>query len=463
MKKSLTIALFLFANLYLIGQPIVFNKNFGSSSEDVGFTSVIVSSGGYATLGWTEGTANGLSDFYLVRTDEDGNELWNKKYGLSNRESGLSIIESTSGGFILGGSSRSLGNGLSDCIIYRTDINGNELWHKTFGFPYEDYLRSINELPNGEILLCGYTENSNGDKNLLTAKLSANGDMVWWGSHGGSNHEEGWSVTADNFGNCYFGGWTQSTSNGNSDFLLVKKSYSGETIFEYSYGGNNVDSGQSLLVEGDIVIFAGSSHSFGSGKSDVLLLKLDLDGNTISQKSFGGTKHDYCRRICKTSSGYALTGYTENFSAKGLDIFVAFADDDLNVYNHTVIYEEQNQEAWDIDYQESNTFIVTGKGILADQSDNDMRLIKLNYYAVGSLDLQIDDWNYLPNPSSGIINLHGFNNNDKLLIYDQVGRKISTLSVTDSTVDLSHLSSGIYYIAKESRRMQQFKKLVLVK
>ncbi|MFN8319170.1 MAG: hypothetical protein U0V54_07055 [Saprospiraceae bacterium] len=307
MKNVLLTPLFVINVVFLSAQPVVFNNNYGTNSEDVGFSSVVLPDGNYLTLGWTEGTSNGLSDFYLVKNDASGNVLWKKTYGYLNRESGLSITASVTGGYILAGSGRSIGNGLSDCLIYKIDEDGNELWHNTFGFPTDDYLRSLHELPTGELLICGYTEFGNAGKNLLAAKLDAEGDVIWWESIGGSSAEEGWTVTADASGNSYFGGWTQSTSNGNSDFLLVKKSVSGITQFIKTYGGSNVDSGLKLLIDSNRLVFAGSSHSYGSGLSDVLLLNLDLNGNQISQKTFGGPDHDYCRSICKTNDGFALT------------------------------------------------------------------------------------------------------------------------------------------------------------
>ena len=63
---------------------------------------------------------------------------------------------------------------------------------------------------------------------------------------------------------------------------------------------------------------AGDTDSFGNGKSDVYLIKIDKDGNKVWQKTFGGSKDDYANAITPTKDGgFIVAGYTEYRSSDG--------------------------------------------------------------------------------------------------------------------------------------------------
>lgn len=95
--------------------------------------------GGYIALGITDnfGVA-GSRDYYLVKTDSSGNELWYKTYGGNQQDGGTSIEVTSEGGFIIGGGSDSYGMGITDTYIIKTDSLGNIQWSKTYGTPKDD-------------------------------------------------------------------------------------------------------------------------------------------------------------------------------------------------------------------------------------------------------------------------------------------------------------------------------------
>jgi len=94
------------------------------------------SDGGFIISGWTGGSDN---DCYLVRTNSVGDTLWTKTFGGTGDESAKQTHQTSDGGFILAGSATSFGVGDDDIYLVKTDSDGNFLWQKTFGGLGGDY------------------------------------------------------------------------------------------------------------------------------------------------------------------------------------------------------------------------------------------------------------------------------------------------------------------------------------
>ena len=108
-------------------------KTFGGSKDDYGRYVQETCDRGFIIVGFTESFGAGSADAYLIKTDADGNEDWSKTFGGSEDDGGESVRQTSEGGFIIGGTTYSMGSGSSDAWLVKTDTVGNKQWDQTFG------------------------------------------------------------------------------------------------------------------------------------------------------------------------------------------------------------------------------------------------------------------------------------------------------------------------------------------
>ena len=97
---------------------------------------------GYLITGYCQPKGKENLDVFLLKIDKDGNEIWNKSFGGWKEDVGEKIIE-TSDGYIIGGYTESYGNGDADFWIIKVDENGNEIWNRTYGGSRTDFGKDI--------------------------------------------------------------------------------------------------------------------------------------------------------------------------------------------------------------------------------------------------------------------------------------------------------------------------------
>jgi hypothetical protein len=100
---------------------IQWNRTCGGEKDDHATSLVETSDGGYILAGCTESFGQGDEDFWLVKTDADGNMQWNRTYGGSDSEKVYSMIQTSDGGYALAG----------DGLLVKTDAYGNMEWNRT--------------------------------------------------------------------------------------------------------------------------------------------------------------------------------------------------------------------------------------------------------------------------------------------------------------------------------------------
>ena len=150
-------------------------KTFGGPKRDVGMSLQQTEDNGYIICGYTSSYGSGDWDVYLIKTDSSGNLKWEKTFGGSERDAGYSILQTADGGYVLCGYTKSFGSGDRDVYLLKIDPSGNKQWQETYGGTDFDVGLSVQQTPDGEYVICGETKSyGSGNKDVYLIKTNSN-------------------------------------------------------------------------------------------------------------------------------------------------------------------------------------------------------------------------------------------------------------------------------------------------
>lgn len=132
-------------------------STYGGPDDELAFSVVPISTGGLLIGGATRSFGAGDYDMFLAKTEDNGNLDWSKTYGGAFGEWGAYLLELPQGGFALAGSTQSFNNLLDDIYLVRTDADGNLLWQQTYGQERKDIPHSLALAPDGGFLLSAHS------------------------------------------------------------------------------------------------------------------------------------------------------------------------------------------------------------------------------------------------------------------------------------------------------------------
>jgi hypothetical protein len=254
----------------------------GGTSSDYGESVVQTSDGGCAVVGNTTSFGAGSCDLFIVKFSTSGSVQWSRAVGGGNSDYGKSVVQTSDGGYVVTGNTKSLGAGYPDLFLVKLSSSGSLEWAKAVGGTEADYGNSIVQTTDGGYVVVGYTTSFGaGYHDLFLVKLSSTGSLEWAKAVGGGSNDYGYSVIRTTDGGCAVAGNTKSFGAGSCDLFIVKFSSSGSVEWAKSAGGGNADYGYSIVRTTDAgYAVAGYTMSFGAGSYNLLLVKFDSDGNT---------------------------------------------------------------------------------------------------------------------------------------------------------------------------------------
>jgi DNA replication initiation complex subunit (GINS family) len=298
-------------------------KTIGGLGYDGGTSLIQTSDGGYAITGVTSSFGAGEGDVYVVKLDANGNLQWTKTIGGPGEEAGFSFIQTSDGGYAIAGSTTSFGVGGADVYVVKLDANGNLQWTKTIGGPGDELGISLIQTSDGGYAIAGATESFGaGRADVYVVKLDANGNLQWTKTIGGPELDLGHSLIQTSDGGYVITGATTSFGVGEADVYFVKLDANGNLQRTKTIGAKNENPIRSSIIQtsdGSYVI-AGTTRSFGAGGMDVYVVKLDKNGDAccaVSQTSRVGSGGRLRSPTPSIGSGGNLTSPTPSTSSGG--------------------------------------------------------------------------------------------------------------------------------------------------
>lgn len=246
--------------------------------------------GGYIIVGYTQLTGYGREDVLLIKTDSEGDTLWTRTYGTINMDHGSSVQQTTDGGFIVSGRANSqYGGSLPEVYLVKTDSNGNVLWTQQYEYFSGAIGLCVRQTTDGGYIITGHTYTSPADlpPEMLLIKTDANGDTLWTRLFGEDYEATGYCVEETFDGGYIIGGNIYPSIHNPSDILLIKVDTNGDSLWGKIIGGDGGDWTRSIqqTQDGGFII-TGGTGSYGPSNQNIWLVRLDAEGTFVDEINY---------------------------------------------------------------------------------------------------------------------------------------------------------------------------------
>ena len=273
-------------------------------------------------------------------------EEWNKTFGGGLIDDAAYDVQQTSdGGFIIGGYTKSYGIATWNPWLIKTDSNGNEQWNRTYTYyslPYlSGYIKSVQQTNDGGYILgCSFYNATSSKTNELSPfdinkqeydylmmmvliKTDSNGNEIWNRTYSGVEYSWCFCVRQTTDGGYIATGGGNSTSYGSIDVYLLKTYSNGTAQWLNIYGISDMDEEGRWVQQtsdGGYIITGMSDCNYNTDWGKIWLIKTDADGIMTWNKKFEGTSFNsrigpvtYGNSVQQTSdSGLIITGMIDN-------------------------------------------------------------------------------------------------------------------------------------------------------
>jgi hypothetical protein len=302
-------------NVFLVKTDIdgneIWNKTFSGIKETGGQCVRETSDGGFILCGYSVfGTE--MIDVLLIKTDENGDLIWEKKFKKEDYEEsygfGESIIE-VDDGYLLISSIKDMENiDYNDIWLIKTDFDGNELWNKTVGGSSgRDFGNEVIQTSEGDFLIVGTYKH----RYVLLIKTDSNGNRLWRKTIEGG---EGYDIKE-----CNDGGYIIAA---HDCVCLIKIDKSGHVQWkkEYDWGGFDAALSVDFASDGGYILTGQATV----GEPNMLILKTDKNGNREWEKTIGGASGSAGIYIIQSNDDtYVAAGVTRSFGLNAWLVKVA--------------------------------------------------------------------------------------------------------------------------------------------
>ncbi len=309
------------------------NTYFGSTYPSSASSIIQTTDGGYAVAGLTYAFGSGSSDIWVLKINPAGIVGWQKTFGGADGDTGVSIIQTADGGYMVASETNSFGAGNSDIMLLKLGAGGTVTWKKTYGTSSDSETPSaVRQTSDGGYIVSGSSgliergENyANGPMDVWVFKTDSAGSVIWEYFYGGSGEDASVAMQITSEGGCVIAGYSSSFSGQyNYDCWVLKLDSSGALSWQKRYGGSGEDQAADIRQTSDGgFILACTSSSIGGGDNDFWILKLDSLGNIVWQKGYAGSGDDQAKSVVQTSDGgYIVGGDSYNPASYGSDWWV---------------------------------------------------------------------------------------------------------------------------------------------
>jgi len=298
-------------------------RTYGDGRNDWGYDILLLGDGGTLIVGQANNTGPShrisTGNARLIRTDPEGNIIWQKDYGGDIDAMFYSPIQTGEDEYvILGQIAASYVMDEEDMYLVKIDSEGNEIWSHTYGGRGMDHGKMVRQTLDGGFILVGGRgdEFPTGDLyegNIVLIKTDAQGNEVWTRTYGDEILYLGWGVEQTPDGGYILTGWEAKTIP-DRDVIAIKTDENGEVEWSRTWDldPGDRDGGFDMILTSDGYIVIACIQSMDNGPRGAVLIKVDLDGNEVWVKEFGeeDVGYEFWDIMEDSDGGYVMAGDT---------------------------------------------------------------------------------------------------------------------------------------------------------
>ena len=346
----------------LFGQ-IKFRNVLGNTGYDIGVSAQQTFDQGYILCGSTTSVGNGNTDMYVIKTDSLGIPKNETAIGGLSVDRGTCIRQTLDSGYVVLGYTNDLsGIGGYDIVVIKLNAALQVQWKKLYGGSDWEFGNCIQQTSDGGYIICGGTYSyGKGDEDYFLIKTNAIGDTLWTRTYGGADQDEAKGVVETKDGGYILTGFSMSTDT-LGDFYTVRTNSLGDTLWTNTYGGIKKDLAYDIIeAQAGGFLVAGETQSSGLGKSDALILEITETGKSARTFIGGGKEDDSAVGLTQRKDGtIAFIGVTFSYGFANGDFLVVLLNSDLSYNTSTTFGSNGKETAGSIACTADDGFILCG-------------------------------------------------------------------------------------------------------
>ncbi len=301
----------------------LWSKNYGGLNSDWAYTVETTMDNGFLLAGFSNSFSSNY-DPYVVKTDADGDLIWQKTYGTDDWDFIYGSVMLPDSGFVLCGQTYGNAIGGGDGYVIRIDKDGNQLWAINVGTTDDDKLNKI-ILLNNTLYAVGYTTQSGHQLGML-AKIDLNGNvapLTVFNFNLTSTHEL-LCITASSNARLIMAGYVNPDGVNDINDWMIKMDTLGNIEFNYSVpaGSNGVKRFEDIVCVGsDQIVVCGTTKG-GNGGLGLFMVRFDAAGVFLAGDIFGGSADENGYAVALTQTKHLVfVGGTESYGCGDEDIY----------------------------------------------------------------------------------------------------------------------------------------------
>ncbi len=397
--------------------PSKFYQRFGGNGYDVGYDVKQTLDSGYIITGSTSSIGAGNTDMYLVKLDKMGQIKFQKTFGNYNNETGKSVIQLIDSSYVILGYTNSTGFGGYDIYLVKADKTGALIWQKTFGGVDWDFGNSIKQTTDGGYIITGSTYSfGRGNADGYVIKTDALGNVTWSKTYGGANDDEFKSVIQTSDGGYALTGYTKSyTEPTYGDLWAFKLNATGDSTWCRFYGGAKEDYGNCILElqNSNILVSGGTKSSSIGGNFETLLVTYSISGTQVQDYVDVSSIEEYYNGVTQNVKGSIANCGTTKSPIFNFDALIDIYSSSYGYVNFFGKGDYQIEEFYSISKTFDKGFVAVGKTSSYGAILDDVFFMKVDsvgnfgvsYTSLNESVLSNQDINVFPNPSNGVVNI----------------------------------------------------------